>query len=305
MKWTLDQLRTLEVAAEEGTLTAAANRLGYTTGAVSQQIAALESIVGRRLLLRKPRGVELTDAGAILLPRIRRIMEADEEAAASLARHDHIGEVPVILGVFGSIAVAAVGTVTAQVARVAPWIGLQAVEVDVEVMPSYVLDGTLDIALGLRYPDAPLPPQRGLTATLLASEEFFIVAPPTHEHLRDAEHIRAAANEIPWVIPPTSSTYGRAVRVACARSGIEPVEQHIVTDTAVALALVEAGLGATLATALMLELRSTTAHRWQLPKPSQRDIVAFTRRTHEQNESLSLVLDALQRAFQPLPPQIG
>ena len=300
MKWTLDQLRTFEAAAEKGSLTAAARGLGYTTGAVSQQIAALEAIVGRPLLLRKPRGVELTDAGAILLPRIRRIMTANDEATASLARHDRAGRVPVRLGVFGSIAVAAVGSVAAQVAQAAPWIGLQAVDVDLEIMPSQVLDGRLDLALGLQYPDAPFPPQRGLETTPLASEEFLIVAPRAHADARTPAEVRDAANNLPWVIPPADTAYGRAVRIACAHAGIEPVEEHIVTDTAVSLALVEAGVGATLATPLMLELRATTAHLWALPRPSKREIVALTRHTEERNESLTVVLDALIRAFREL-----
>lgn len=300
MKWTLDQLRTFEVVAEIGSLTAAARRLDYTTGAVSQQIAALETIVGRPLLLRKPRGVELTDTGAILLPHVHRILAANDEATASLARQDRAGRVPIRLGIFGSIAVAAAGTVAAEIARAAPWIRLQALDIDLEIMPAQVLDGRLDIALALQYPDAPFPPQRGLETTQLASEDFLIVAPRAHPEVRTPAEIRDAANHLPWIIPPADTAFGRAVRIACAHAGIQPVEEHIVTDTAVSLALVEAGVGATLATPLMLELRATTAHRWPLPRPSQREIVALTRRAEDRRESLTIVLDAFTRAFREL-----
>ena len=58
----------------KGSFGRAAKRLGYTQSAISQQIAALERIVGQRLIERPggPRPVTLTEAGALLLtPRAR------------------------------------------------------------------------------------------------------------------------------------------------------------------------------------------------------------------------------------------
>ncbi|MDR8411476.1 LysR family transcriptional regulator, partial [Nonomuraea sp. 3-1Str] len=58
-------LRTFVAVAEAGSFSAAAERLGYTQSAVSQQIAALEADLGLPLLRRRP--VEPTEAGARLL----------------------------------------------------------------------------------------------------------------------------------------------------------------------------------------------------------------------------------------------
>jgi DNA-binding transcriptional LysR family regulator len=65
----LRHLVALTAIAEEGSFGRAAERLGYTQSAVSQQIAALERIVGLRLIERPggPRPVSLTEAGRILL----------------------------------------------------------------------------------------------------------------------------------------------------------------------------------------------------------------------------------------------
>jgi DNA-binding transcriptional LysR family regulator len=65
----LRHLVALKTIADEGSFGRAAERLGYTQSAVSQQIAALERIVGLRLVERPggPRPVSLTEAGTVLL----------------------------------------------------------------------------------------------------------------------------------------------------------------------------------------------------------------------------------------------
>jgi len=65
----LRHLVALKSIADEGTFGRAAERLGYTQSAISQQIASLERIVGLRLIERPggPRPVSLTEAGEILL----------------------------------------------------------------------------------------------------------------------------------------------------------------------------------------------------------------------------------------------
>jgi molybdate transport repressor ModE-like protein len=63
------RLRVLREVAARGSFSAAADSLAYTQSAVSQQIAALERIVGLRLIERPggPRPISLTEAGRILL----------------------------------------------------------------------------------------------------------------------------------------------------------------------------------------------------------------------------------------------
>ena len=51
---------------------AAAEALGYTTSAVSQQLAVLEREAGTPLLERVGRNVQLTDAGRVLVRHARR-----------------------------------------------------------------------------------------------------------------------------------------------------------------------------------------------------------------------------------------
>ena len=79
-------LQALRAIAREGSFGRAALELGYTQSAISQQIAALERIVGQQLV-RRPKGrspVSLTDAGRVVLRHADGIIEQAQAARADL-----------------------------------------------------------------------------------------------------------------------------------------------------------------------------------------------------------------------------
>jgi DNA-binding transcriptional LysR family regulator len=83
----LRHLIALEAVAREGSFGRAAISLGYTQSAVSQQIAALEKIVGARLVDRPggPRPVSLTPAGELLRRHATAIVARLAAARADMA----------------------------------------------------------------------------------------------------------------------------------------------------------------------------------------------------------------------------
>ena len=298
MKWTFEQLKTFKVVAELGTMTSAAEALGFTPGAVSQQMAALQAGLPRPIFARDGRRVILTDAGVTLLRHASILLEDERKAAVALSGPQSEQRTVVSVGVFGSAAVSAMGPAIEQLRIASPNVAIQATEVDVEIMPQAILDFRIDIALGLSYQNAPQPPLRGVVMEVLHREPFLMVLPPEAMDIADD---RAAlvdyANAKDWVLPPIETYFGRACRFACAEAGIEPKVQHTVTDTAVSIALAESGVGITLATPLMMGLRPTDSPVATLPGNSHRSIVAIARSSALQKESVSAVRDALIHAF--------
>ena len=73
--------------ADEGRLTAAAEREHLALAAVSKRISDLEALVGATLLYRRPRGVELTPAGQAFLHHARRILDNIERLHAELSEY--------------------------------------------------------------------------------------------------------------------------------------------------------------------------------------------------------------------------
>jgi DNA-binding transcriptional LysR family regulator len=78
-------LRSFAAAADRASMTAAANALHLTQGAVSQQIKRLEQLVGCGLFLRERRRLRLTAAGERLLAKARRVLSLNDEIFAESA----------------------------------------------------------------------------------------------------------------------------------------------------------------------------------------------------------------------------
>ena len=103
----LRHLAALKAIAEEGTFAAAARRLGYTQSAVSQQIAALERILGVRLLERPPgrRPLGLTPAGTLVLRHGRAMLARAQAVEADLAAATNGTMATLRLGTYQSVGV--------------------------------------------------------------------------------------------------------------------------------------------------------------------------------------------------------
>jgi LysR family glycine cleavage system transcriptional activator len=89
MKIPFDLLHAFVVSARAKRMVAAAATLGLTPGAISQRIKELETLVGRRLLVRSPKGVEMTRAGQLLFEGVSDPMRQLEAAYAAASGHRH------------------------------------------------------------------------------------------------------------------------------------------------------------------------------------------------------------------------
>ena len=80
----IDFLRTLVSAEDLGGMNRAAEHVGRSQSAVSQQMRKLEQKLGHRLFRKQGRGLELTEAGQLLLIYARRMLALNDEAVAAL-----------------------------------------------------------------------------------------------------------------------------------------------------------------------------------------------------------------------------
>ncbi len=258
MNLNLGQLTTLRELARRGTMVAVADELGYTPGAVSQQIAALEKSVNTRLITKVGRKVVLTDAGTVLAEHAERVLAAERAALdAVLNVRDHVAA-PVLVGIFGSTAAALLPGVVARAHDTFPQMRLRSIELDVDDALDAVARGRVDAAFGLDYPSMPLPRVPGIEIITLREERFSLVVSPGAYGMRTESRmdLRDAA-DWNWILPPSHTQYGAAMRNVCRQHGFEPATSHEIIDTAVTLALAAKGLGVAPVTDMMIGLNSS------------------------------------------------
>jgi DNA-binding transcriptional LysR family regulator len=90
---TLSQLRMLLAVVEEGSFTAAAERVRISQPAVSRAIATLEAELGTTLLTRRRGEVQLTEAGRAAIAHAREAVQHEEEFASATANPARVGVV--------------------------------------------------------------------------------------------------------------------------------------------------------------------------------------------------------------------
>src|SRR6059058_1006218 len=95
-RWSALEIRLLVAfvgVVDAGSFTGAARQLGYTQSGISQQIAALERIVDRKLLVRqygRRLPVKLTPAGASLLEHCRAVLRQVDRAYTEVGRSEEM-----------------------------------------------------------------------------------------------------------------------------------------------------------------------------------------------------------------------
>lgn len=142
----LRHLETFLAIAEAGTLTAAADRLYKTQGAVSHDLRSLEREVGSTLIDRSGQRIRLTEAGDALLPHARELMLRVREIDLTMNRV-RLGDVGIVrVGALPSIAELIVDHLVPY-RFIAPDVRFTLFSETQSVLVEWLLDGRLDLAV--------------------------------------------------------------------------------------------------------------------------------------------------------------
>ena len=160
---------------EHGSISRAADHLGYTQSAVSQQIGALERLVGSPVFERPggPRPLRLTEVGEVLLGHARAAL-GHLRAAESEVRGVVAGEEGrVRVGTVQSVGTKVLPEVFRRFHQLRPGVDVELEEShDPAILLSRVIEGELD----LTFAEEPLPVGRWSTRHVL-DDPFVLMAP--------------------------------------------------------------------------------------------------------------------------------
>lgn len=244
----LRRIRYFVALAEELHFGRAAQRLGISQPPLSQQIRVLEEEMGVQLLVRSNRRVELTPAGAVLLPEARALLAQAERARAMTlrAQRGELGELRV--GFTGSAAFSSIiPQLILEYRRRLPEVHLQLHELTTQQQLIAMLERRLDIGF-FRSPKQPeLPPN--LQALRLFEDALVAVLPPQHSlGTRDEPLPVAALAEEDFVMYPRESGTGVYDQILslCRQAGFTPRVAQEAREAPTIVGLVAAGLGVAL-----------------------------------------------------------
>jgi DNA-binding transcriptional LysR family regulator len=243
-------LAALQALAEEASFHGAARRLGYSQPAVSQQLAALERIVGTQLVNR-PRvsqPLTLTEAGERLLVHARAVQASLATAEAELGAEN--GKVQIRIGTYQTVSSLLLPHVVRELER-------RAAHVEI-VLENSLGDKTLIQALDrgeihASFVDLPLRFEGGLQTEPLALDEYVLVMPRNGRRCVDEPLQPVDLRGLNLIGFKTSGSTQRVIDQLRA-DGIEPHFVLRCDDNNVVQGFVAAGFGAALIPRLTAEL---------------------------------------------------
>lgn len=253
----LRHLRYFLAVAEAGHVTRAAERLGLQQPPLSRQIRDLEADLGVQLFRRRPRGVDLTAAGAVFRDEVTGVLAGLDDAVARVRRaaRGELGRV--VVGVTGSTPFhPMIQDLIRQFHADAP-----AIELDLVVGGSLrLIDDVRAERADVAFIRSALPAPDGMTIRQLLAEPMLAALPAGHRLAAGAATVplplRALA-DAPFILYRRSTGAGiyDAITAACAAAGFTPRVRQQAPRVEATLTLVAAGLGVTLVAESLARLR--------------------------------------------------
>jgi DNA-binding transcriptional LysR family regulator len=282
----LRHLVALDAVATEGTFGKAALRLGYTQSAVSQQIAALERLVGAPVFDRPggPRPVQLTPLGKVVLGQARDVITRVEgigDAVERFAAGD-VGRLDI--GTFQSVSNVLLPAMVRQLRLEHPIVDIRLLEQeDNDAGAQAVLAGELDLAFTIGH-------RGGNLESMLLLEDPFVVVAPKGE-LPDGPFPTRELSDVALVGYPTGPCQDE-VEGGLRAHGTTPTFVFRTLDNGALMAMVRAGMGWAVMPLLAVDTRDDAVDvRFLAPEIPPRKICLVWRRDRTLSPIAARMLD--------------
>lgn len=252
-------------AVELGSITRAAEDMGYTQSAVSRSIADLEREWNVTLLTRNKDGVVLTTQGESLLPDIQALCNAQRTLETQVSALHGLTSGTLRVGTFTSVSIHWLPGIMKEFLALYPGIRFQLVSrwefTEVEEL---VRRGLVDCGfLGLPAGDS-------LDISFLQRDRLLAVLPPDHPLAGAPYYPMARLTQDPFIL--IQENWDMEISRIFQEEGLRPNVQYTLSDDFAILAMVEQGLGVSILSEMLV--RSTSRHVAAIPleRPRYREI---------------------------------
>lgn len=244
MSITLRKMQYFLRVVDLGGLSKAAASLGVSQPTLSQQIAALESHLGQKLLFRTTSGVTVTDAGRAFYRHAQSLASQIEHVEREVRSVGGAGGGQVSLGLATCGAASTLGLpVLSRMLATHPDIRLRLNDNFAGTLSEFIMTGRIDLALAYTAPS-----MSGVRCQELFIEELFALVPrsldlrPRSDGMVDILNLRG----VPAVLPSATHFLRGIIDRACVRSGFEPLVVAEIDSLPALLQATSSGLGITI-----------------------------------------------------------
>ena len=292
----LNALVSLRSVDTHGTVVAAADALGFSPSAISQQIKRLEKQAGVPLLERVGRGVMLTDHGRRLVDVGGQLLTGLEQVEAELHRDADRVAGELRLAAFSTAMRGLVAPVVRDVLKAHPDLSLRVMEVEPWAAIDLVAAGQCEIAVVHNWGDVPLPIPDHLAGHSLLKDEAHVLVPAGHRLAGRAMLSPRDLVDEDWIATPEGTICRQWLHRMYDGTGRLPRIAHQSLEFDSHIALVRAGLGIALVPQLGRAPLpdDVVAIRSHDPVPT-REVFALHRRSMSESPAIRAVVEALAK----------
>ncbi|MDJ1113132.1 LysR family transcriptional regulator [Microbacterium dauci] len=286
-------LLVFRAVGRHGSMSAAADALGWTQPAVSQHVRRLERVHGVPLIARRGRGIELTPAGIDLLRHGDAVAAVLRDADRSLRAHADAESGVVRVAAFPSAMATLVSPAVRALAADRAGLELELTQLEPPEALRTLARGDCDIAIVFQYVEEQLD-RDGFVAVPLGDDPMLAVLPRSHPGADATAIDLHDLADARWVAGCVNCR--RHLLHAAARHGFAPGIRHSTDDYVVVQALVADDLAVAVLPALALAAsRNPAVAAVPLAGEPPRRVVALTR-PGAALPALHAVVDALRDA---------
>ncbi|MED4351454.1 LysR family transcriptional regulator [Schinkia azotoformans] len=260
----INKYKVFKKVVELGSLTKAAEALGFTQSGVSHLINSLEDDVGFLLLSRNRSGVKLTENGEMILKTVSEILKWNEHLEQQVAAIHGIELGTIHIGTFTSVSVNWLPGIIKDFQHDYPNISVNFIEGDYREIEDWIADGKIDCGF------LSLPTRDTFDVIPLAKDQMLVLLPIDHPLSTKSVLSLADIMEEPFIMQRKGGDDD--INRVIEGTPFKPKIKYTVADDYAIMAMVEKGLGISILPELVLRGQQRKIRLIGLKEPKYRSL---------------------------------
>ena len=285
-------------AAECGSFSRVALQFGYTQSGISHMMRSLESEMGFPLFIRTKEGVVLTKDGERILPSIRALVNTNSQLEDSISAITGLKYGILRIGAQTSITIMILRKILQVFHKKYPHVHFNIIDGSTPQLSRLLSESQIDIGFFGRQKSFD-----SFKYYPLLEDQIVAIVPPNSPIARKKSFVLGEDSKTHhFIIPQLDEEYEVAQIVR--DSGIEYDNTYMTNDTYGTMSMVEAGMGISLISSLVLQSHPVNVVRLPLEVPKYRTLGMFVPANYPLSPSTKMFLSCCEKMIPSIIAEI-